>query len=75
LRSASATIETLVVDGPTIADIHLVEAEKTDRARLLTEVFAFFFVEDGKIARVNELTRLVQGGAADRDLGSRRSPA
>jgi ketosteroid isomerase-like protein len=75
LRSASARVDTLVVDGSTIADIHLVEAEKTDGGRLATRVFAFFVVEDGKIVGVNELTRLVHGDAADRDLGSRRSGA
>jgi hypothetical protein len=75
LRSASATIEALVVDGSTIADIHLVEAEKTDGRRLATKVFAFFFVEGRKIAGVQEMTRLVRGDAADRDLGSRRSGA
>jgi hypothetical protein len=35
----------------------------------------FVFVEGRKIAGVQELTRLVRGDAADRDLGSRRSGA
>jgi hypothetical protein len=75
VRSASATIETLVVDSSTIADIHLIKAKKTDGGQLATRVFAFFFVEGGKIAGVRELTRLVRGDAADRGLGSRRSGA
>jgi ketosteroid isomerase-like protein len=69
------TLKALVVDSSTIADIHLIEAEKADGGRLSTKVFAFFFVEDGRIGRVRELTRLVRGDAADRDLGSRRSDA
>jgi len=73
LRRARATIEKLVVDGNTIADIHVVDAEKTTGATLRVKVIAFFSVRDGKIVRVDELTHLLHGAAEDRDMGSRTS--
>ena len=73
LRGGSVTIEAIVVDGDTIADIHLVEAEKTNGATIRTNVIAFFTVRDGKITRVDELTHLLHGADDDRDIGSRTS--
>jgi ketosteroid isomerase-like protein len=71
LRHDCATIERLVVDGHTIADIHLIDAEKTNGDKIRVKVIAFFTVKDGKIVRVDELTHLLEGDEADRDLGSR----
>jgi len=73
LRRGSATIQSLIVDGDTIADIHVIDAEKTDGAHLRTKVIAFFTVRDGKIVSVDELTHLLDGAEEDRDLGSRTS--
>ena len=73
LRGGGVTIETLIVDGNTIADIHVIEAEKTNGDSFRSKVIAFFTVRDGKIVRVDELTHLLRGADADRDLGSRTS--
>ena len=73
LRRGRATIETLIVDGDTIADIHVIDAEKIDGNSVRTKVIAFFTVRDGKIVRVDELTRLLHGADEDRDMGSRTS--
>ena len=73
LRSARATIENFVVDGMTIADIHVVEGEKTNGDTIRAKVIAFYAVRDGKIVRVEELTHLLQGSDEDRDMGSRTS--
>ncbi|HXW26308.1 MAG TPA: nuclear transport factor 2 family protein, partial [Xanthobacteraceae bacterium] len=70
-----AAIETLIVDGDTIADIHVVEAEKTNGDSIRTKVIAFFTVRGGKIVRVDELTHLLHGADEDRDMGSRTSGA
>jgi len=73
LRRGRATIKTLIVDGDTIADIHVIDAEKVDGNSVRTKVIAFFTVREGKIARVDELTHLLQGADEDRDIGSRTS--
>lgn len=71
LRTGRPTIQNLIVEGQTIADIHIVEAEKTERARIKAKVVGCFTVRDGKIAAVDELTHLLEGNKEDRDLGSR----
>jgi len=73
LRGGRVTIENIIVDGMTIADVHVVDAEKTNGDTLRAKVIAFYTVRDGKIVRVDELTHLLQGAAEDRDLGSRTS--
>ncbi len=75
LRWGRATIETLIVSGDTIADVHVIDAEKTNGDTIRIRVIAFFTLTDGKIARVDELTHLLQGDDADRDMGSRTSQA
>ena len=62
-------------DGDTIADIHVIDAEKTNGDSVRTKVIAFFTVRNGKIARVDELTHLLLGADQDRDIGSRTSDA
>jgi len=73
LRCGHATIERLVVSGDTIADIHVVEADKKNGDAIRVKVIAFFTVRDGKIVGVDELTHLLDGSDADRDMGSRTS--
>jgi ketosteroid isomerase-like protein len=73
LRSGRVTIENIVVDGMTIADVHVVDAEKTNGDTIRAKVTAFYTVRDGKIVRVDELTHLLQGSEKDRDMGSRTS--
>ena len=73
LRWGRATIERLIVSGDTIADMHVVEAEKTNGEAIRVKVIAFFIVRDSKIVRVDELTHLLVGSEADRDMGSRGS--
>jgi ketosteroid isomerase-like protein len=73
LRRGRAAIKALIVDGDTIADIHVIEDEKTNGDSIRTKVIAFFTVRDGKIVRVDELTHLQHGADEDRDMGSRTS--
>jgi ketosteroid isomerase-like protein len=73
LRRGRVTIETLIVDGDTIADIHVIEAEKTNGDSIRTKVLAFFTVSAGKFVRVDELTHLLRGADEDKDIGSRTS--
>ena len=71
LDRATVTFENVVVDGSTIADIHVVDARKKNGERLRVKVLAFYTIEDGKIRRLEELTHQLEGRAEDRDLGSR----
>lgn len=73
ISSGSVTFETMIVDGPTIADIHIVSATKINGDKVCVKVIAFYTVEHGKITRVDELTHLLSGSAEDRNLGSRMS--
>jgi ketosteroid isomerase-like protein len=61
IRWARVTFEALIVEGSTVADIHVVESGRTDGARTKLKVIAFNTVDQGKIVRVNELTRLIRG--------------
>ncbi|MEO1090134.1 MAG: nuclear transport factor 2 family protein [Pseudomonadota bacterium] len=68
--SMSIEVTTVVADGDRIAEIHMVRATKRDGSTLTTKVLAFHTIRDGKIARIEELTHLVEGDEADRHLGS-----
>jgi len=71
LDHATVTFEHVVVDGSTIADVHVVDARKNNGERLRVKVLAFYTIEDGKIRRLEELTHQLEGRPDDRDLGSR----
>jgi ketosteroid isomerase-like protein len=71
LERATVAFEQLVVDGSTIADIHVIDARKKNGERLRAKVLAFYTIENGKIRRLEELTYQLEGSPEDRDLGSR----
>jgi ketosteroid isomerase-like protein len=60
IRAARVTFEALIVEGSTVADIHIVESERTDGARTRLKVIAFNTIDQGKIVRVDELTRVIR---------------
>jgi hypothetical protein len=64
IRSARVTFDALIVEGSTIADIHTVEMERTNGTRTRLKVIAFNTVLHGRIVNVDELTRLMDGKAA-----------
>jgi len=78
LRSAVVAGEVAfdaLVSGPgLIATRHLVTARKRDGSVARLEVHAFFDVQAGLVTRTRELTHLLEGAPADRDLGSRTQP-
>lgn len=60
-------------DGARIADRHTVHVVKPDGGRIETEVYLFGeFADDQRLLRVDEVSRMVSGGAEDADLGSAR---
>ncbi len=60
IRSARATFAALIVEGSTVADIHIVESERIDGSKTRLKVIAFNTIDQGKIVRVEELTRVMK---------------
>ena len=72
-HSAEAEFLALVEDGGTVFSNHIGRAKKADGSRIAVQVLAQFeFDENGQIALCDELTRLLEGGSEDADIGSRR---
>lgn len=69
--SISVRIDDVVVSDDKIADIHYVDAVKTDGSVLRAKVIGFFYMRDGKIWKLDELTYMIEGSEEDKDLGSR----
>ena len=66
--SGHVRFEEILVDGPKIADVHIVEATKANGDTIRVKVIALYILEKGKIVRVHELTHLLKGVDADRDM-------
>jgi ketosteroid isomerase-like protein len=73
LQNGTATLEKVIVGGATIATLHRIDAHKRTGETVQVKVHAFFEIEHGLIRRTEELTHLLAGAEADRDLGSRTS--
>ena len=71
VKNVKITFERMVAEGANVVSIHRAEAEKIAGGRISIRVFALFVIEEGKIVLCDELTRLEQGAAEDRDLASR----
>lgn len=60
-------------DGARVADRHTVHVVKPDGGRVETEVFLFAeLAPDQRLIRIDEVTRMISGAAADADLGHAR---
>jgi hypothetical protein len=57
-QSAFVEFEDVIIQGRTIADIHIVQATKKDRSVLRFKVMAFYTIDNGKIMNVRELTHM-----------------
>ncbi|AUG52658.1 hypothetical protein CSC3H3_07970 [Thalassospira marina] len=71
LIRAEVSFEKIIAQDDTIADIHIVRAEKKNGDHIRVKVIAFYTLRDGRISRIEELTHLLDGKDEDRDLGSR----
>lgn len=69
------TFEQMVAEGDKVMEIHRVKGEKRDGTKFTVRLMSFWLIENGKIVLCDELSRLEQGAAEDRDLGSRTSRA
>jgi predicted SnoaL-like aldol condensation-catalyzing enzyme len=71
LKNVKITFERMVAEGASVVGIHRAEAEKISGGKIAIRVFALFVIEENRIVLCDELTRLEQGSAEDRDLASR----
>jgi predicted SnoaL-like aldol condensation-catalyzing enzyme len=72
VKNVKITFERAVAEGANVVSIHRAEAEKLAGGSVAIRVFALFVIDEGKIVLCDELTRLEEGAAGDRDLASRR---
>lgn len=70
-ESITITIKSIAEGDSCVHTQHFAKALKKDGSCSEYEVFACFTILDNKIVRCEELTRMIQGGKSDRDLGSR----
>ena len=67
------TFDEMIAEGGKVMEIHRVEGEKRAGGKFAIRLFSFWTIKDGKIVSCDELSRVEQGAAEDRDLGSRTS--
>lgn len=73
LTNLRFTIEHMVAEGDKVMEIHRVEGERRTGGTFAVRLFSLWVIENGKIVLCDEISRLEQGKAEDRDLGSRTS--
>ena len=70
-KEVDVIVHDVAVSGNKIADIHYVTAVKHDGGIVKAKVIGFFYMRGDKVAKLDELTYLIEGDEEDRDLGSR----
>lgn len=73
LRSFEVEIKAVVPSETCIAAVIIVRMATKDGARSQIQANAFYFLKDGRISGLNELTRLISGREEDRGLVARSS--
>ncbi|AHJ76470.1 nuclear transport factor 2 family protein [Kosakonia sacchari] len=71
-HAIDVTVVAIAGQNNNVLTHHCVAVSKKDGTQAHIDVFAHFTLENGLITRCEELTRLVQGTAQDRSLGSVR---
>lgn len=70
LKALEITIEQIVCQQNSAATVHIARAEHPSGRISHIKVIAFFKIRDGRIALVDELTRVLEGSTEDETLGS-----
>lgn len=73
LTNLRFTIEHMVAEGDKVMEIHRVEGARRAGGTFAVRLFSLWIIKDGKIVLCDEISRLEQGAAEDRNLGSRTS--
>ncbi|MFD7099833.1 nuclear transport factor 2 family protein [Streptomyces xanthophaeus] len=73
VAEGSVEVHDELYDGLRYADRHTVRVTKKDGSTVRTEVYLFGeLAPDGRFRRIEEVTLMLEGADADRDLGSAR---
>jgi len=73
VAEGSIEVHDELYDGSHYADRHTIQVTKKDGSAVRTEVYLFGdFAPDGRFRRVEEVTFMLEGADADRNLGSAR---
>ncbi|WP_030559275.1 nuclear transport factor 2 family protein [Streptomyces aureocirculatus] len=73
VAEGSVEVHDELSDGIHYADRHTVHITKKDGSTVRTEVYLFGgFAPDGRFSRIEEVTLMLEGADADRNLGSAR---
>ena len=70
-KSVTITFKTIAQQGDVVFTNHYATARKHDGSEANVHVIAEFKLKGGKICYCDELTHMLSGDEADRDLGSR----
>ena len=68
MKSIHFTFEQLVAEGNVVATHHIAHGIKKDGRSVKTEFFAFFTLKNHKIVRCAEVSRMLIGTTADKNL-------
>ncbi|MFI6470326.1 nuclear transport factor 2 family protein [Streptomyces sp. NPDC050516] len=73
VAEGSVEVHEELCEGLRYADRHTVRVTKKDGSTVRTEVYVFAeFAPDGRFRRIEEVTLMLEGSDADRNLGSAR---
>lgn len=70
-RSFSFDFTTVIAEGNRIADAHLTTATRKNGRQMKIEFIGVYTLRDGRIAKYEALSCLIEGAEEERDYGSR----
>jgi len=70
VKSMTPTFDWMVADGDNVAAIYHIAIIKNNGDKLTVKDLAFFKIKNNKVVYCEELTRLVKGNEADKNIGS-----
>lgn len=71
MRSYTLTFDEIVAEKNQVATSYVVHATKKDGTKLDIRIIAIFKIKNGKMIYCDELTHVLRGSQADREIGSR----
>lgn len=71
VTNVKITFKHLVAEGNAVYSLHYAEGTKADGKTVKAQVNAYFEFEGDQLILCDELTHMIEGEEADRDLGSR----
>jgi hypothetical protein len=70
MKSYTLTFDEIVAEGDQIATSYVVHATKKDNSKLAIRINAIFKIKNHKMIYCNELTHLLKGSEAEKDIAS-----